>query len=384
MTRPSPQPKLDVVVAGLGAVGSAALWALSGRGLRVLGIDPHPPAHRLGSSHGHTRIFRHAYFEHPDYVPLLRASVARFGQWEAGQNCALLHRCGVLVVGPAGSEVVTGSLRAAQQHGLPIEPLDAGALRERFPAFTVRPDTHALFEADAGFVRVEQAIRCALSQASAPRRHGVGLHGWRKQSTDQIELHLTDGSILHTARLVLATGAWTPRLAPSLASLLTVTRQVQTWLTPAQPDAARPDRLPGWLVDRPGQRPLYGIPADPERPGSPLAKVAIHGSDTVVRPDEVDRTVGAADEAAVLDALRAEVPGLMGPIREASVCLYTSTPDGHFVVDTLPDTPEVAVVAGLSGHGFKMAPALGQALADLATDGRTDLPVDFLALSRFG
>lgn len=374
---------LDVVVLGLGAVGAAALWALSNRGLSVLGLDPHPPCHSLGSSHGQTRVFRHAYFEHPDYVPILRNATGTFERWEADADTSLLHRAGVLVMGPEGCPAVEGSRQAARLHGLEIRDLDGAALCKEYPQFAKHPTLDAVFEADAGFVRVERSISTALQLATAPRLHGVGVSQWERHGADRITLRLTNGRSLTTRRLAVAAGAWTAALVPSLAPLLTVTRQVQAWVTPAQPELAEASCLPCWLWDRPGDRHFYGIPADPERPGPPLAKVAVHGSDGVVAPDAVNRMVSTADLDPIKHGLATHVPGLLGPIRDASVCLYTSSPDEHFIVDRLPSVPEVAIVCGLSGHGFKMAPALGQILADLSVDGRTDLPIGFLGLDRF-
>ena len=374
----------DVVVLGLGAVGSAALWSLSQRGLRVLGLDAHGPAHDRGSSHGHTRVFRHAYFEHPDYVPLLRAATATFEAWERTAGVALLHRCGVLVRGPRDAEAVVGAKRAADLHGLDVRWLEPPALARAYPQFAEDSDMVGIFEPDAGFVRVEAAVRCALGLATAPRRHHAPVARWERLGPDHIVVHPVDGPPVHTRRLALAAGAWTAPLVPELAPWLTVTRQVQAWLTPSEPTAAAADRLPCWLVDRPGQRHLYGIPADPLRPGPPLAKVARHGSDHATTPASVDRTVHPADLAPLQADVSEQVPGLVGPVADASVCLYTSTPDGHFIVDRLPHAPEVGVVAGLSRHGFKLAPALGRALADLVCDRQTDLPVDFLGLGRFG
>ena len=375
---------LDVVVLGLGAVGSAALWALSQRGVRVLGIDPQPPCHAQGSSHGHTRVFRHAYFEHPDYVPILRAATATFERWEQAAGTALLHRAGVLVMGPRGCPAVVGSLQAAQLHGLEVQELGPSELRAAYPQFAAPADIEAVFEADAGFVRVERSIGTALQLSSAPRWHGVGVRSWQRLGADLLELQLTDGRSVRTRRLAVAAGAWTGTLLESLAPLLSVSRQVQTWVTPADPTQAMADRLPCWLWDRPGDRHLYGIPADPERPGPPLAKVAVHGSEHLTAPDAVDRMIAPDDLRPVQEGLARLAPGLEGPVREATVCLYTTSPDEHFLVDRLPQAPEVAFVAGLSGHGFKLSPALGKALADLSLDGKSGLPIGFLGLQRFG
>jgi len=383
MRTPNLSRPFDAVVLGLGGVGSAALMALSSRGGRVLGIDAHGPAHHLGSSWGFTRVFRHAYFEHPGYVPLLQRATSLFEAWETHTRTPLLHRAGVLLVGPPDSVLVHASRAAAEQHGLQTHWLSSTLLARRFPQFAVHADTVGLFEPDAGFVRVEDAIRAALEQANAPRLHHTRVAHWERLGTDHLRVHLADGRAIRTRRLAIAAGAWTPKLVPSLAPLLTVSRNVQTWLNPLQPGVANAQHLPGWLVDRPGKRALYGIPADPLRPGPPLTKVAVHGSDTLVDADTVSRAVTKADRKAIQDGVDAVIPGIRGPIVDAAVCMYTNTPDEDFIVDTLPDAPEVAVVTGLSGHGFKLAPVLGQALADLVADGHSALPIDFLRLQRF-
>ena len=374
----------DAIVLGLGGVGSAALLSLARRGARVLGLDAHPPVHAFGSSHGHTRVFRHAYFEHPDYVPLLRASTAAFEGWERAAGVDLLHRCGVLLVGRSDSVLVGRSAEAAAEHGVPVEPLDAARLRGRFPQFTVAEDTIGLFEPGGGFVRVERAVSAALGladEAGAERRHGARVVDWRVRNGG-VEVVVANGERLRARRLVVAAGPWTPVVCPMLAPHLTVTRLVQVWLEPSAVGSAHARRFPCWLVDRPGRRAIYGIPVDPERPGCRHTKVAVHHSDTVVAADTVDRSIHRADTKVIQDAVNENVPGIFGPVAAAAVCMYTNTADEDFIVDHLPGLPQVVVATGLSGHGFKLAPALGDALTDLALDGGTALPIGFLRLAR--
>ncbi|MCK6506748.1 N-methyl-L-tryptophan oxidase [Myxococcota bacterium] len=368
----------DVLVLGLGAVGAQALLALSRRGVHAVGLEPHGRAHDRGSSHGHTRITRHAYFEHPDYVPLLRAATAGFQRLQAETGAPLLHPCGVLLLGGPGSTVLAASAEAAARHGVPVEHLDADALRRRFPAFAVEGDTRGLLEPGAGFVRPEAATAAALQRAEALGaviHDAEGGQSWEEEG-DGVCVQTRAGAWRARA-LVIAAGAWTAGLVPDLARHLRVTRQVQGWVH-ARTD---PGPLPCWLVDRPGERHLYGIPADPLA-GDGRYKIAVHGSDGQTTADGLDRTVHPQELAALAAARDRWVPGLRGPVASGATCMYTVTPDAHFVVDRAPGHARTFVAAGLSGHGFKLAPALGQALCDLALDGRTDLPIGFLSAAR--
>jgi len=381
----------DVIVVGGGAVGSAALRAASEAGARSLGLEQTVPANLRGSSHGHSRIFRHAYFEHPDYVPLLRHSTARFESLERETGTSLLHRCGVLIAGPAESGFVRGSLASTHRWDLRVDALDATGLRSRFPWFSVPDDAIGAFEADAGIVRPEAAVHAALRVA--------GDHGAAMRTTTTVRRVVedatgvtveTDAGAERAAAAIIAAGAWAARLLPELAPLVTVTRQVQAWMAPtAGTDASG---MPCWLFDRGAGRPaVYGLAPDPRAPagadGSPSTsrhpKVALHGSDHVVDPDVGAPPVDDQDIGRLRDAYRSVAPSLAGALVASATCLYTMSPDGHFLVGTRPGCRRTHFAAGLSGHGFKLAPALGDALTDLAIRGRTELPVEFLSPGRF-
>ena len=375
----------DAIVLGLGAVGAFALRALAQRGARVLGLDLDSPAHERGSSHGHCRIFRHAYFEHADYVPLLRWSTADFERLERECSRPLLHRCGVLLLGARDSEILRRSAQAAAQHGVPVEALDQGALRRRFPWFAADGIEHGLFEPDAGLVRPEAAIAAAVAQA---RRCGAEVRlGVRAQAIggrDGYATVATAAGELDAKAVVLAAGAWTDKLLPETKGLLAVTRQVQAWIAPQRGVATA--GMPCWLVDRgAAQTSLYGIPSDPLADnGSPARapKVAFHGSSVAVDPDLGAAPPGPADLEPLAAAYREVAPALAGAAVAAATCLYTMSPDGDFLVGTSRELPRVHFAAGLSGHGFKLAPALGHALADLALEGSTQLPIGFLSPRR--
>lgn len=372
----------DVLVVGLGAVGSAALHHVVSRGATAIGIEQFGRGHTHGSHHGHTRVYRHAYFEHPDYVPLLLESTAMVRALEAATGTPLLDECGCLVWGASDSTVVHQSAASADRYGIATERLDTAQLRERYPWFRVPDGSVGLLEPGAGFIRSVAAIRAHLERAEAL---GATVHtdcrvdGWDEDGAG-IRVQTGVGP-LRARALVLAVGAWTAHVVPTLAPLLTVTRQVQGWVNHPQ---ATPERLPCWLVDRPGHPPLYGIPTDPLGPRGVGSKIAVHGSSQVVSADGPRMPVTQAEAEALGTARDATIPGLTGSVDPVRSCLYTVTPDEHFLLGAVPHQRRVWLAAGLSGHGFKLAPALGAALADFALTGASTRPVGFLSPERFG
>ena len=378
----------DLIIVGAGAVGAAAFRAASEAGARVLCLEQFTPAGERGSSHGHSRIFRHAYFEHPDYVPLLRHSTARFETLERESGTAALHRCGMLVVGPAGSTVVRGSLESARRWRLPVSEFGNEELAARFPWFRFPPGSHAAFETDAGFVRSEATVHASITLATA---RGGELRSTSRVSSiiddDNGVAVLTDGAVERASAVIVAAGPWTASLLPELAPLLSVTRQVQAWIEPMPGTDAT--GMPCWYLDR-GEdlRPLYGLAPDPLAAGDGAAarsrhpKLGLHGSDEIVDPMLGARPVDDLDRALLRRACEDVAPPLAGRVEDACTCLYTMSPDGQFLLGSRGGG-RIHFAAGLSGHGFKLSPALGDALVDLALTGRTTLPVGFLSPARF-
>src|SRR5688500_1778405 len=369
----------DVVVAGLGAMGSAAAYHLASRGVRVLGLDAHAAGHARGSSHGETRIIRLSYAEHPDYVPLLRRAYTLWRDLERGAGTQLLHLTGGLYLGPPGSELVAGALRSARQHSLEHRLLDPGELRARFPQFHVPDDTTALHESDAGFLLPERCIAAHLRLATArgaELRHEEPLLPWRRDGEGVAVV--TPTGTYRAARLVLATGAWLDAHLDAPALSLLVERNVPFWLRPAStPGAFAADRFPIFIWET-GAGHFYGVP-HVERPG---VKVARHHTGQYGDPETIDRTPRPEDEAPVRAFVRRHIPALDGPVESSLVCLYTLTPDAHFVVDRHPEHEQVVFASACSGHGFKFACVVGELLADLSTTGRADPAADFLRLTR--
>ena len=370
----------DAIVLGTGGMGSAALYELARRGRRVLGLDRHRPGHSKGSSHGHTRVIRQAYYEHPSYVPLVRRAFERWYDLEQVSGKHLLTECGCLSVGPPGGELVEGVLRSAAEHRLPVEELTPADVRRRFPAFRFGDDLRAVHEYRAGFLFVEECVKAYCEAAvglGAELRGDEPVKSWAADGNG-VEVRTVHGTY-RAAKLVVTAGAWATELLADIGVPLTVMRQTMLWFPPTDPQPFRRDRFPVFMADVPGG-PFYGLPMSDFRG----VKVARHyGAPEVATPNDIDWTVGPRDTEPVLKFLKAHMPGVEGPPSFGQVCLYTLTPDRHFVIDRHPKHPQVVVAAGFSGHGFKFASAVGEVLADLTDDGRTQHDIGMFRADRF-
>lgn len=374
-------PSFDAAIIGLGVMGSAALAALGQRGRRVVGIDRFAPGHDRGSSHGATRIIRIGYFEHPSYVPLVRAAYPLWRELEARSGQQLLTITGILEMGAPGSELVAGTLQSARLHGLPHDVLDAASLMRRFPAFRVPDDFIGVFQADGGFVRAEPAV--AAFQALA-RQAGAELRMQERvlsveQNGESVRVRTDRGEIV-AGWAIVAAGPWLASLMPQLSVPIRVTRQVLAWFEPvrhARADFAT-ERFPVFLLQN-RQGVFYGFPADTD--GMKVAKH--HHLDEAVDPEDCDRTVSAADEAIIRTMLKAHLPNADGPLLATRTCLYTMAPDGDFILDRMPGSPRIIIASPCSGHGFKFAPVIGEIIADLAVTGSTKHDISRFSLTRF-
>jgi sarcosine oxidase len=352
----------DVAIAGLGAMGSAAAAELAGRGLRVIAFDRFGPPHALGSSHGETRIIREAYFEHPVYVPMVQRAYALWRELEAARAAPLLRETGGLMVGQPDSALVSGARRSAELHGLPHELLDAAAVRARFPALNPDDDMIAVWEPRAGVLSVEACVEAQLALA---RQRGADLLlaepvlQWTEQR-DHVRV-LTARREVRAGQLVVAAGAWTGGLLGGLAAPFAIERQVLHWFVPARsPSAFLPERLPIHLWQFDGSRFFYGFPDL----GAGV-KAGFHHDGEMTTADAVRRDVSDREVDEVRAVVRRFVPAAAGAVRASLVCLYTNTPDEHFLIDRHPRAARVLLASACSGHGFKFAPVIGEIVADL-------------------
>lgn len=373
----------DVIVVGLGAMGSGATCHLARRGARVLGLDRFTPGHALGSSHGLTRIIRLAYFEDPAYVPLLRRAFALWRELEAGLPEPLLHVTGGLDVGAVGSTVFDGSLRSCVAHGLEHAVLDARELARRFPGW--RPDASwcAVWQPDAGFLEPERCIARHLEVAAAAgARLSFGEQVLAVEPLGGRVRVVTDRGTHEAGQVVLTAGAWMrdllAPLAPALAAQLVPERQVVGWFGIDAPEAFAPRAFPVFVLES-ERGTYYGFPQH----GVPGFKIGrYHHRAERVHPDTMDRDVHAEDEAALREATSRWFPQANGPLLSATTCLFTNTPDEHFVIDRVPGAPEVIVVSACSGHGFKFASVVGEVVAELVCDGATRQDIGLFGLRR--
>jgi sarcosine oxidase len=375
------------IVLGLGAMGSAAAAQLARRlaprGERVLGLEQFDVPHAMGSSHGQSRLIRLAYYEHPDYVPLLRRAYALWRELEKETGCRLLHVTGGLYLGRADHELIAGSLASARRHGLAHELLTAPEVQRRFPQFHPAADHVGFFEPDAGFLLPEKAV---AAHASMALRHGAELRA-HEAAVDWAAT--PSGVTVRTAhhtyqarQLIITAGPWAGRMLPFIAEKIRVTRQVMLWFWPKQPEAFILGQFPCWCAASEAGGLVYGPPMLPEEPAPLGLKVSHHFPGVEADADAVVRAMLPGDADVARAMLAAHIPSAAGPILSHKVCLYSNSPDHHFVIDHHPHHRNVWLATGFSGHGFKFAPVIGEILADLAVDGRTGHPVEFLRLAR--
>ena len=368
----------DVVVVGLGAMGSAALHHLAARGSRVLGIEQFAIGHDRGSSHGLTRIIRMGYFEHPSYVPLVRRAYELWRDLEKATGETLLTVTGIAEMGLPDSTLVTGTLASSRLHNLPHEVLDAAALMQRYPQFKIPKDFVAVIQPDGGFLEPEKAVHAQLALAKAA---GAEIRTGEKVLAiepigDRVRVTTGTGAV-EAGKVIVAAGAWASALLPKGALPLHVTRQALLWVAPKEPAAFTAERFPVFMIE--SERGIhYGFPMH-----DGAMKIALHHHEREkVLLESYDHEVSAHDRALIRAGL-GFIPGADGAETAAKTCLYTMTPDEDFVLGPLPGTPGLIVASPCSGHGFKFAPAIGEILADLATKNETAHDISRFSPTRF-
>ena len=362
-------------------MGLATCDRLRRRGLRVLGIDRFPIPHQQGSHHGHSRMIRMSYFEHSDYVPLLRRAFQLWRELEEELGKKLLLETGGLYLGAKEGVIVNSCARAAAEHSLSHEMLSATEVLQRYPIFAGLDEYRGYYEREGGVLLVDsmmRELRLMVGKGGVEFREGESVIEWRADAGG-VSVR-TDLGAYSADRLILAGGAWSGELLHELGVPLQVTRQTMFWVQPRANFKGERDSFPAWFLETEPGRGIYGFP---ELPGKLGFKVAEHLPGESTSPSTVDRQVNAADWTRLRSIAQEHIPDLLGEVVDSSVCLYTNTPDGHFVLDRHPRFRNVTFAAGFSGHGFKFAPVIGEALADLALLGSTSLPVGFLGLDRF-
>ena len=355
---------MRVAVIGGGAMGAATSWRLARRGVEVVCYDRHSPPHALGSTHGESRIIRTAYFEGDWYVPLLQEAFPLWHELEASSGSKLLTMTGALMIGDAASDVVVGAQASAKKHGLNAELLGTRELRRRYRGHSVHDGDVAVLDRQAGVLNPEAAVAAMLGQApEVVRDTEVNSIADLESSFDAV---------------VVAAGPWTPELVDWIP--LAVERQVHGWFSIARDaDWFAPDRFPAFVRQSVDSGFMYGIPSLDGK----TVKLGRHHDGETTTPHTIRRRVDDSD----IDPLRllasTYLHGVSGHVVRTLTCMYTNTPDGHFVIDFAPGDRRVVVIGACSGHGFKFAPVIGDIAADLVCDGKTKRDISRFSASRF-
>jgi len=369
--------RFDAIVIGIGGAGSAALYHLARRGKRVLGIEQFGIAHELGSSHGLTRIIRLAYYEHPDYVPLLRRAYELWRGLERDSGKRLLHITGSIDAGPPDSQVFAGSLESCRVHNLPHEVLTSAELTRRFPGYHLPDNTMALLQPEGGFLIPEQCIESHVAlarEAGATVLTREKVLGWSEKN-GSVEVRTGSGSFL-ASQLVITAGAWISELLPHLRELVQPERLVLGWFALQRPDLFSPARFPVFNLTVEEGR-FYGFPAF----GIPGFKFGRwHHREEITAPDSMDRAIHQADRELLPAFARRYFPDGAGEGLQFKTCLFTNTPDEHFLLER--HSSIVTYASACSGHGFKFCSVIGEIMAQLALDGTTPHDILPFALDR--
>jgi sarcosine oxidase len=370
----------DVIVIGVGGMGSAACFHLARRGKRVLGLERYDVPHMMGSSHGVNRIIRLAYYEDPSYVPLLRRAYELWRDLESGFGEQLLHITGSIDSSHRDGEVFSGSLRSCELHDIPYEVMSGSELAERFPGYRLPADHAALYQPDGGFLLSERAIVAHVAgaiAAGATIRAREGAVEW-ETTPSGVRVRTTKGTY-EAEQVILSAGAWAGKLVPELARLAVPERQVLAWFQPSSPAHFRPEVFPVFNLTVDEGR-YYGFPVF----GIPGFKVGrYHHRDEQIDPDDWNREPDEVDEAILRDFTARYFPEADGPVMTLKSCIFTNTPDEHFIIDRLTPNSNVIVASPCSGHGFKFCSVVGEILADLAASGTTAHDTSLFRLDRF-
>jgi sarcosine oxidase len=380
--------QFDYIVIGVGSMGSSTCYHLAKSGARVLGIEQFELAHEKGAHSGQSRIVRKAYFEHPDYIPLLERAYQNWTEIEQTSGSKLYHQTGLFYTGPQGHPIIENIRAAAKTYKIPL--LDSTQQDEIsiLPLFTIPDDYEWIYEPEAGFVETEKTILTYVEQA---KKLGAVIHQQEKvidwqMKDDGVEVRTDKGH--YTCRKIIVTaGPWSAKLMPEIKDQLKITRQTLIWLQPEEPTLFQSSNFPCWFVvdrDKPGA--YYGFPIanldDQKNPNG--FKFAYHHPGEETDPDEVNRIISQEDTGPLLEFIDTYIPKAKGQVLGVKTCLYSNSQDEHFVIDSLRDSDgKVCFARGFSGHGFKFVSVVGEIMADLALKGTTSLPIGFLRADRF-
>lgn len=372
----------DVIVIGAGGVGSAVAHQLARRGVSVLGLEQYSIPHDLGSSHGGSRIIRHAYFEDPRYVPLTFEAFELWDDLSLEAEELIWTQTGVLNLGSPDHTSIRGAVRSVMEHALPHERLDAQGVAERWPAIQPRPEDVGVFESNGAILFPE---KCIQANVTAAQRHGARIRSnepvLRVDARGDGVQVWTDADTYTAHSLVVCGGPWlaAPDSPIRVTAPLKIERQVQMWFKPKQAELMVPGNLPAF-IHFVGDSAYTVVPLK----DAPGLKVCLHHREQFVEsPSALKRTVTAEDVAPIRNYMEEYLPDANGQLMDAKACMYTNTQDEHFLVGRHPQYERVFIAGGFSGHGFKFAPVIGRGIADLVTQGTTSPELDLFDPCRF-
>ena len=370
----------DCIVIGLGGMGSASLFELSSKGQNVLGIEQFDIGHDKGSSHGLSRIIRIAYWEGIEYVPLVLRAHDRWIELEKTYNEKLLNITGALDIGLESSETIAGSLKACEEFDIPHEIFTSTELSKKFPAYLLPEEYFSVFQKDGGFLVPESCIKMYVNESinnGADVKQNCKVLDWESDG-NIVTVSTSDGNF-KTKKLVITAGAWTGILQDEMSRFLTPERQVVSWFKPESPEYYNSDQFPVFNMEVPEGR-YYGFPIH-HYEGIKIGRYG-HLNENI-NPDSINREITDLD----ILTLRVPMEKYFQPTNPeplfSQVCMFTNTPDEHFVLDYLPGNDNVFIASGFSGHGFKFASVIGELISDLMVDGATKFDLGLFSLDRF-
>jgi len=375
----------DVIVIGVGSMGSSACYQIAKQGHSVLGLEQFDIPHEMGSHTGQSRIIRKAYFEHPNYVPLLERAYQNWQTLEQEISNQIYFKTGLLYFGPNNHMLIKGTQKSAIKYSIEVNELSQVEQLRKFPQFKIPESYTNLIEVDAGFVTPERAILSFTKQAL---KYKAEIHTkektleWSKK--DGIIQVKTNKQIYKCKKLVLTTGAWTSKF--SNLKNLEVTRQIMAWAQPKKPNMFELNNFPCWTFADPSVNGIYyGFPSLPsssfEEPTG--IKFAHHTKGKITDPDIVNKNISKEEEKKLVKAIQKFIPNGVKSITGVKTCLYTYSPDEDFILDFYKNNEDIVIASGFSGHGFKFASVIGEILSELVTKGKSIHPINFLNSNRF-
>ena len=379
--------KFDVIVLGVGSMGSSSCYQLAKKGYNVLGIEQFNLPHEKGSHSGQSRIIRKAYFEHPDYVPLLERA---YKNWDILQNESgheIYHKTGLLYFGESNSDLLNSVKRSSELYNIPLKDLNNSEISLEYKQFNIPDNFKGLYEPNAGFLTPERAI---LTYVELALKNGASIHlnekviNWMEKD-GIIEVN-TDKTKYYSKKLIITAGAWSKEIIPNLKPRIMTTQQLISWVIPKKWDDFTLGEFPCWTIEDEESKGLfYGFPIlESGHFGAPIGlKIAHHYPGKEINPNKAEREIDINEEKTLKTFLKKFIPNGYSKTHVMKTCLYSNSPDNDFIIDFLDDNKDVIIGSGFSGHGFKFSSVIGEILSDLAINGNTLLPIDFLRLDRF-